>query len=575
MKRFHIAVQCVAGAAAVILVHAVMAQQAPKAQPSKDLAALIQAGATKPALERIRAGADVNQAQGDGTTPLLWAINRSDYEVAEALLAKKANPNAGNAFGALPLLEATRANDARMVKMLLDAGAKVDSANPDDETALMVAIKGGNFPIVDELVDLRANVNVVEKFHNQTPLIYAAAAGRADIVKLLLAKGADVKPRALYTDWPSQVTSEPRVQYRSVGGLNALMYAVRAGCYSCVEQLVAAGADINFPTPEGITPLMLALDNSHNEVAKFLMDKGAYLDVWDWWGRTPLWIAVDRKAPPAGAAGAGGPGRGFGGGAGRGGRGGGPGPGGNGRAAGGAPLPASEPAPATVSSMAIINALLDAGVDPNPEMNFHRPNAPSRGRFADNQVSTGTTALFRAVQLNDQEVLEALLKKGANPNINAMGYTAFGIAAGNGPAGRGGGGQANVAMMDLLAKNGADVNATIKGTLSNSFHIGYGNTNDGVNSKEGTSALHEAARSGRQDLVKHLLDLGANPNLLDADGKKPIDVVGKARGAAAAPPAGGRGRGGPVSIVGGNQAALEDIRTLLQAASANSTASLR
>ena len=52
------------------------------------------------------------------------------------------------------------------------------------------------------------------------------------------------------------------------------------------------------------------------------------------------------------------------------------------------------PFPAWRSSI----ALLDAGVDPNPEMNFHRPNAPNRGRFADNQVSTGTTALFRAVQ---------------------------------------------------------------------------------------------------------------------------------------------------------------------------------
>ncbi len=573
MKRFHIAVQCVAGAAAVILVHAVMAQQ----QPPKDLATLVQSGATRQALEKIRAGGDVNQAQGDGTTPLLWAINRSDYEVAEALLAKKANPNAGNAFGSLPLLEATRANDARMVKMLLDAGAKVDSANPDDETALMVAIKGGDFPIVDQLVDLRANVNVVEKFHHQTPLMYAAGEGRADIVKLLLSKGADVKPRALYTDWPSQVTSEPRTQYRSVGGLNALMYAVRAGCYSCVEQLVAAGADINFPTPEGITPLMLALDNSHNEVAKFLMDKGAYLDVWDWWGRTPLWIAVDRKPPVGGAAGPGGAGRGFGGGggAGRGGRGGGPEAGRGGLRPAAPPVEANAPAP--VSSMAIINALLDAGVDPNPEMNFHRPNAPSRGRFADNQVSTGTTAVFRAVQLNDQDVLEALLKKGANPNINAMGYTAFGLAAGNGPGGRGAGGQANLLMMDMLAQHGADVNATIKGTLSNSFHIGYGNQNDGVNSKEGTSALHEAARSGKVDLVKHLLDLGANPNILDGDGKKPVDVVGKARGggAAAGAPAGGRGRGGPVSIGGGNQAALEEIRTLLQTASASSTASLR
>ncbi len=50
---------------------------------------------------------------------------------------------------------------------------------------------------------------------------------------------------------------------------------------------------------------MLALDNEHNEIAKFLMDKGAYLDVWDWWGRTPLWIAVDRKVPPGGPVGGG------------------------------------------------------------------------------------------------------------------------------------------------------------------------------------------------------------------------------------------------------------------------------
>src|SRR5262249_34303630 len=153
------------------------------------------------------------------------------------------------------LLEALRLNDARMAKTLLDAGAKVDSANPDDETALMLAIKGGNFQIVQTLVDLGAKVNVSEKFHNQTPLIYAAGAGRADLVKLLLSKGADVKPRALYTDWPSQVTSEPRTQYRNVGGLNALMYSVRSGCYSCVEQLIAAGADINVPTPEGVSPL--------------------------------------------------------------------------------------------------------------------------------------------------------------------------------------------------------------------------------------------------------------------------------------------------------------------------------
>jgi ankyrin repeat protein len=119
-----------------------------------------------------------------------------------------------------------------------------------------------------------------------------------------------------------------------------------------------------------------------------------------------------------------------------------------------------------------------------------------------------------------------------------------------------------LAMMDLLAKHGADVNARISGTLSFSFHTGYGNSNDGVNSKEGTSPLHEAARNGQLDLVRHLLDLGADPNLKDGDGLKPVDVLGKVRAPAAANgPAAARGRGqGPTKP---NEAALAEIRTAL------------
>ena len=234
-----------------VLVSAVATAILVLAQAPKDLPTAVQAGASKQALEMIRSGADVNQAQGDGSTPLLWAVNRQDYEVAQALLAKKANPNAVNEFGAMPLTEAARLNDDRLVKMLLDAGAKVDSANPDDETALMLAIKNGNLQMTETLVKAGANVNRIEKFHNQTPLIYAAAGGHIGIVKLLLSKDADVRPRALYTDWPSQVTSEPRTQYRSVGGLNALMYAIRGGCYSCVDATGGGRSRCQFPDAGG------------------------------------------------------------------------------------------------------------------------------------------------------------------------------------------------------------------------------------------------------------------------------------------------------------------------------------
>ncbi len=206
VKRFIPSVFC----AAVFCIIAAAAQiqaQAPKAS----LAGLIQSGDRKGALARIRAGADVNEAQPDGTRPIHWAVYQVDYELLGALIAKKAKVNITNEFGSTPIAEAASLADARMVKMLLDAGAEPEGANQDGQTALMLAIKTGELPVVEMLVKAGANVNAVEKFHNQTPLMWAADAPKnaAEMVKLLLSKDASVKPRALYRDWPSQITSEP------------------------------------------------------------------------------------------------------------------------------------------------------------------------------------------------------------------------------------------------------------------------------------------------------------------------------------------------------------------------------
>jgi ankyrin repeat protein len=492
-------------------------------QAGSSLADLIRAGNRKAALDRIRAGADVNEAQPDGTRPIHWAVYKVDYELIDALIGRKVTVDVVNEFGSTPLAEAVKLADARMVKMLLDAGARVDRADENGQTALMLAIKTGELPVVEMLVKAGANVNAVEEFQRQTPLMWAVTASKhaAEMTTLLLAKGANVKARARYTDWPNQLSSEPRAQYRPVGGLTALLYAARNGCPDCVTALIGAGADVDVPTPEGVTPLMISLDNDHTGVATLLLDRGANPHVADWWGRTALWIAIDRKEALKGPA---------------------------------------------VSHLDIINRLLAADVDVNAELNMHRPSrGGNSGRFADRQLGTGCTALYRATEAGDVEVIRSLLAKGANPNINGMGFTPFLVAAGVTP-GAGGGGAPNTgpntALLDLMIQHGANVNAQVTGTRSYSMRVSY---NPPPN-KEGTSALHGAVQAGRTDLVRYLLDKGAVPELVDANGKKPIDLLdvaadgGRAAGGGAA---GARGRGGaPARAVTPETAA--EIRGLLR-----------
>jgi ankyrin repeat protein len=210
---------------------------------SAQLATVIQEGRRAAAMALIQAGADVNAAQPDGTRPIHWAVYRVDYDLIDALIAKKARVDVANAFGHTPLAEAAKQGDARMVKRLLSAGSGTEGANEDGQTALMLAIKNGDLPVFQMLIDAGAKVNAVEKVQNQTPLMWAAAATRnaADMVKVLVAKGASVNARAKFTDWPSQITSEPRAQYHAYGGLTPLLYAARGGCYGCVEALIAGG----------------------------------------------------------------------------------------------------------------------------------------------------------------------------------------------------------------------------------------------------------------------------------------------------------------------------------------------
>lgn len=133
-------------------------------------------------------------AQGDGTTALHWAAYNDDLELAKLLLSNGSKPDARTRLrGLTPLHMAAENGDAALIEALLKAGAQADAANESGTTPLMIASASGNIVAVETLLAHGADVNAREKANGQTALFFAASHDCADVLRLLLSKGADPK----------------------------------------------------------------------------------------------------------------------------------------------------------------------------------------------------------------------------------------------------------------------------------------------------------------------------------------------------------------------------------------------
>jgi len=225
----------------------------------------------------IQKGANVNAADGDGTTALHWASYRDDLEGANLLLRAGAKVNAANDLGATPLWAASQNGSEAMVRRLLESGANPNLALLAGETPVMVASRSG-FPIVVELLIAKgANVNV-HGARGQTALMWAVAEKHPDVVKVLLAHSADIRARS--DVWSQVMAVEPHA-YRPynkeipAGGETALMFAARVGDLASAKLLVAAGANVNDADAWGVSATTLAAHSDFRDVVEFLLEKGA------------------------------------------------------------------------------------------------------------------------------------------------------------------------------------------------------------------------------------------------------------------------------------------------------------
>ena len=195
--------------------------------------------------------------------------------------------------------------------------------------------------------------------------------------------------------------------------------------------------------------------------------------------------------------------------------------------------PDSNPGPREPASLELVHALLNAGVNPNHQLNMLQPSRNGNsGRFKDDLLNTGATPLLRAAQTFDNEVVRALLEHRALVDLpNAMGVTplmaAAGIGTRTGQSVLGPGPPADVEArsmetMEILIKAGANVNARITDTTSLTARIARAST---MTNREGQTALFFAAQAGRAAVVRFLLDHGAKVNAMGDSGKALLNAA--------------------------------------------------
>src|SRR5262249_1733769 len=113
-------------------------------------------------------------------------------------------------------------------------------------------------------------VNAQDPFQEETALMWASAEGHLEVVKTLLAGGADPSLKGHV----STITERKDADHPS-GGFTALMFAVRNGHEDVAPEVIKGGADVKATNADGATATIVAIVNDRLDFAKDLLDLGA------------------------------------------------------------------------------------------------------------------------------------------------------------------------------------------------------------------------------------------------------------------------------------------------------------
>ena len=247
----------------------------------------------------------------DGSCALFVAAGSGYDDVVSALLRLGARPDTTNKHGATPLSHAAFRGRLGALRLLLEGGADANAGAPlhaalgkggglsgaalatavralvgagarADGVSLSMAAEAGEAEAAAALLDAPgggARADGHGSGGGTPPLLKAAASGHAELVRVLVSRGADANAAG----------------GAKMYGAGALYLAAQGGHLSACRALLEAGAAVDPRLDEiGITPLFVAAERGAAAVVRLLLESGGATEVANWNGVTPLHMAAMR-----------------------------------------------------------------------------------------------------------------------------------------------------------------------------------------------------------------------------------------------------------------------------------------
>jgi ankyrin repeat protein len=251
------------------------------------------AGSLDTVRELVRHGADVNATEPrGGQTALMWAAAEGHGDVVAGLVEIGANVNAASKTGFTPLVFAAIKNDGPSIKTLLQAGANPNVVVLSGAKPIIVAQQYRNTAAALLLLEGGADINARDRAGNTT-LHLAAQAGDMNLVRALLAKRADANARTPKSMAPVGARGGGGGGRGGIPGEQTpLMMAARGDHEDVMRALVAAGADPTLRAQDGSSVLMTAAGGARIKTFSYAYEIDPSVDVVTTTGNTPMHAVV-------------------------------------------------------------------------------------------------------------------------------------------------------------------------------------------------------------------------------------------------------------------------------------------